>query len=117
MTTKIPENLTPRNRKLWRDVMAEFELSPAEVELLRSGLEALDRADQAAAVVRAEGITVLDRYGTPKAHPAADVEARSRAIFARAVAQLGIKATTETPRMIGAKPGPKPRTALRRKAS
>jgi hypothetical protein len=72
-------------------VLKDFELSPAELEVLRCALVSLDRADQAATVLDAEGVTVVDRYGSPKAHPAVDVEARNRAAFARMVAQLGVK--------------------------
>lgn len=86
-----PEGLTVRSGRLWASVTAAFELSEAELEVLRCALEALDRADAAAEVVKREGVTVTDRYGTPKAHPAVDVESRSRALFARLVAQLGIR--------------------------
>jgi hypothetical protein len=72
-------------------VLDEYELSPAEVELLRSALASLDRADEAAAIVDAEGLTTLDRYGSPKMHPACDVEARNRGLYGRFVAQLGVK--------------------------
>ena len=92
---KAPDGLSTRARRLWRDVLAEYELSAAELEVLRSALVALDRADQAAAVVDAEGVVVVDRYGSPKAHPATDIEARNRTIFARLVAQLGVKVTPE----------------------
>jgi hypothetical protein len=76
---------------LWRDVHAGYELSAAECEVLRCALEALDRADAAAAIVKADGVTVLDRYGSPKMHPAADVESRNRALFARLVQQLQVR--------------------------
>ena len=111
---KTPSGLSRRAGKLWRAVVDEFELSPAEHELLRSALVALDRADQAAEVILAEGVTTVDRYGAPKAHPATDVEARNRALFARFVAQLGVRATVESASAasrVGAKPGPRPRTA------
>lgn len=105
-----PAALTPRSRKLWRAVLAEFELSPAELELLRSALVALDRADEAAAIIAAEGVVTVDRYGSPKAHPATDVESRNRALYGRFLAQLGVKATVESVRR-GAKSGPRPRVA------
>jgi len=100
-------------------VVDEFELSPAELELLRSALVALDRADEAAAVIAVEGVTTTDRYGGAKMHPACDVEARNRALYARFVAQLGVKATVESvaAARVGAKPGPKPRAARSRHGS
>lgn len=106
-----PSGLSTRARRLWRAVVGEYELAASELEVLNQALGCLDRADQAGAVVTAEGVTVLDRYGTPKAHPAADVEARNRALFAAMVRQLGIKVTDGSPRSRRAKPGPKPRSA------
>jgi phage terminase small subunit len=109
---KAPAGLSRRSVRLWKAVLEEFELSPAELELLRSALVALDRADQAAEVITAEGVTTTDRYGGAKMHPAVDVEARNRALYGRFVAQLGVKATVESVRnRVGAKPGPRPRAA------
>lgn len=86
-----PDGLSDRSAALWAEVVNGWELSPAELELLRSALVALDRADEAAAVVAELGVTVADRWGSPKANPAADIEARNRGLFAAAVRQLGIK--------------------------
>ena len=110
-----PAGLSKRSAKLWRQVLDEFELSPAELELLRNALVALDRADEAAAIIAAEGIVTLDRYGSPKQHPATDVESRNRALYGRFLAQLGVKASVESVRHhYGAKRGPKPRSAALR---
>jgi P27 family predicted phage terminase small subunit len=109
---KPPKGLTTRSRKLWRAVIDEYELSSAELELLRTALVALDEEDAAAAIIKRDGPVVLDRYGTPKAHPAVDVRNRARAYFARVVAQLGIKMHTELQGRLGAKPGPKPRLGV-----
>ena len=109
---KAPAGLSKRSAKLWRAVLTEFELSPAEEELLRNALTALDRADEAAAILASEGLVTVDRYGSPKAHPAADIESRNRALYGRFTAQLGVKATVESVRnRVGAKPGPRPKAA------
>ncbi|MGI9079738.1 MAG: hypothetical protein ACR2GF_02770 [Acidimicrobiales bacterium] len=113
---KAPAGLTKRSSKLWRAVLAEFELSPGEVELLRNALAALDRADQAAAIIEAEGLVTVDRYGSPKTHPAADIETRNRALYGRFLAQLGVKASPESARRGRGKSGPKPRIAALRSA-
>jgi hypothetical protein len=111
-SSRVPAGLSLCAKRLWRAVTDEFELSPAELELLRSTLTALDRADQAAAVITAEGLTTTDRYGGARSHPAVDIEGRNRALFARGVAQLGIKATSESVQArVGAKPGPRARAA------
>ena len=113
MTMRAPEALTDRSRRLWRRVCADYVLSDAELEVLRSGLEALDRADAAATRLKAEGLTVADRYGGMRPHPCVEIESKNRALFARSVAQLGIKAV-EKRTGSGAKPGPRPRLAARR---
>ncbi len=108
---KAPAGLSKRSAKLWRSVLDEFELSPAELELLRNALVALDRADEAAAIIAAEGMVTVDRYGSPKTHPACDVESRNRALYGRFLAQLGVKATPQSAGHYRAKSGPKQRTA------
>jgi hypothetical protein len=79
-------------------VLNDYDLHAAELELLRCALVSLDRADEAAEVIARDGVTVLDRYGTPKSHPAADIEARSRAAYARMVAQLSVKLVEDEPK-------------------
>ena len=94
-TPRAPSGLQERSRRLWRAVVDSYELSDAELEVLRCACEALDRADAAAATVKAEGITIRDRYGVPKCHPAAELETRNRGLFARLVLQLGVKAVAD----------------------
>jgi hypothetical protein len=91
---------------LWGDVVDEYELSAAEVVVLRQALLARDRAEEARGVVDREGCTVKDRYGCAKQHPAVDVEARNRTLFARLVQQLGVRASRDaTRRRVGAPGG------------
>jgi len=108
----VPAGLSKRSAQLWRDVVGEYQLSDAELEVLRCACQTLDRADQAAEVVAREGVTVVDRYGTPKAHPAVDIENRSRALFARLVAQLGVKDLDDS-----ARPDPQVSAKARRAAN
>lgn len=105
--TDYPDGLSARSGALYVDVVSEYHLSSSEVEILRQACMSLDRADEAAAIVAADGPISVDRYGSPKAHPAVDIEARSRAVFARLIAQLGVKATTERVPRTGAKGGPR----------
>jgi hypothetical protein len=105
---RAPVGLTPRSKALWRAVVGEFELSAAELEILLNALKCSDRADEAAKALAHDGLVMTDRYGSAKAHPMIDVESRNRALFARFIAQLGVKATIETVRRSGAKPGPRP---------
>lgn len=88
-----PDTLSEPSRALWSSILTTHELSDAELEVLRSALAALDRADQAAAVLATEGLTVTDRYGGVRSHPMLDAELRARTLYARLVKQLGVELT------------------------
>lgn len=114
-----PKRLTARSRRLWAAVLADFELSPAELMTLEQALRLLDRADEAAAVVAREGMSCTDRYGGRRAHPLLDVEVRCRRQFADMTRMLGVRLDDTVPGRpaLAAKPGPKPRRANLRPAS
>jgi hypothetical protein len=67
-----------------------IDANPAAAIVLRLACEALDRAVQARKVVEAEGLSVIDRYGQVKPHPAASIEAQSRAAVLRMLAALDL---------------------------
>src|SRR5688572_18121750 len=101
-----PKKLTTRSRDLWRSVLSDFELAPAELVSLEQALRLLDRADEAAARVAAEGMSVLDRYGGIRAHPLVDVEVRCRRQFVDIAKSLGVRLDETSPRTrAGGKPG------------
>jgi len=58
------------------------------LEVLRKALEASDRADEAGELLRRDGLTITDRYGTVKAHPACAVELNNRNAFLRLLEAL-----------------------------
>jgi hypothetical protein len=112
-----PKGLTPRSRRLWRAILDDYELSDAEQTVLENGLRMLDRAGEAAAIVSAEGLTVVDRYGGTRAHPMLDAEVRCRREFAAAVRQLGVKLVESMPAPRRKTSGPKPRVARLRQVN
>lgn len=121
MSTNIPpppDGLTLRSRRLWAGILKDFELSPAELMTLEQALRVLDRADEAAALVAAEGMATTDRYGGRRAHPLLDVEIRCRRQHVDMVRMLGVRVDETTPARStrGAKPGPKTRRAPLRSA-
>jgi hypothetical protein len=86
-----PDTLSEASGALWTSILTSHEMSDAELEVLRSALAALDRADQAAGVLASEGLTVVDRYGGVRSHPMLDAELRARTLYARLVKQLGVE--------------------------
>jgi P27 family predicted phage terminase small subunit len=85
---KPPEHLSKRSKAFWRRISARYELETEHFEVLRKALEASDRADEAAELLRSEGLTIVDRYGQVKAHPAAMVELQNRNAFLRFIEAL-----------------------------
>ena len=88
--TAPPKHLSSASRKLWRSVLADYELERWHEAVLQTALEALDRMRQAQAQLAEDGLTTVDRYGGVKAHPLFVVERDSRAAFLRAMRELGL---------------------------
>src|SRR5687768_2067225 len=84
-----PEHLSDRCRKWWRSVVSDFELELHHLHLLRLAAEAIDRAEEARAILADEGIVV--RTGeTVKAHPAVAIERDARLAAARLIRELDL---------------------------
>jgi hypothetical protein len=82
--------LSGRAARVWREVQAGWALDPASLELLRCAVEALQRADECARQVNAEGSTFRDRWGQVRPHPAALLERDHRGQAARHLQALGV---------------------------
>lgn len=79
-----PAHLSERSQALWRTLVGTRVKSAGRMALLLTGLEALDRADQAAAAVAADGMTATSKStGAVHAHPLLKTEKDSRALFLR----------------------------------
>ncbi|HQZ35364.1 MAG TPA: hypothetical protein PK020_13140 [Ilumatobacteraceae bacterium] len=111
-----PGELSTTSATLWRTVVAEREMSAAELALFAESLHALDEAATARKQLSLDGLTVHHGTGGLKAHPLCDVEARARQFFAASVRQLGLHLEEDTSPVPRAKPGPKPRVAPARGA-
>jgi P27 family predicted phage terminase small subunit len=84
-----PPNLSVEARRLWRRLHAGYNLTDeAGMILLATGLEAFDRMRGAQRLLNTEGVTVLDRFGQMRSHPAATIERDSRSAFMQALKAL-----------------------------
>jgi P27 family predicted phage terminase small subunit len=90
-----PEHLSERSQGLWNELHRSFLLEATEAELLRLGLEALDRTEEARAVLAEEGTFTTNRYGNRVTHPAVSVERDSRLAAVRIFRELGLENATE----------------------
>lgn len=69
MSTRYPPGLGRSGRALWRDVNAEFGLSPHESAILVQVCRVVDRLDAIEAELAGEPLTVKGSTGQPRAHP------------------------------------------------
>jgi P27 family predicted phage terminase small subunit len=86
-----PAHLSESSRELWRSVVKDHrDQDPSRTALVQVALEALDRAEQASAVLKVEGLTATTATtGAVHVHPAVKVERDSQALFVRIWLQLG----------------------------
>ena len=77
---RAPLHLKPDGRRLWKSILAEYEVDDAHgLALLQSACEALDRQKQAAAEVERHGLLIVnDKTGAVRANPACVIERDSR---------------------------------------
>jgi len=81
--------LTGERLELWNDIRAKFDLNQADMSLLRTACESLERAAQLAEQVNRDGATFKDRFGGQKVNPACQLERDFRGLAARVLQQLG----------------------------
>jgi hypothetical protein len=86
-----PRQLGARGLDLWRTIMAEYHIDdPGGRELLYQAAAALERAEQLAEAIAADGVVVHTRAGAPKPHPALAAELAARAFICRTLERLGL---------------------------
>ena len=79
-----------RGRRFWKSVLAEFELSASEIELLSEACRTLDELDALRIAIATEGTTVPGSTGQPRAHPALGELRQGRGELRRLLDALGI---------------------------
>jgi hypothetical protein len=90
-----PAGTRASGRRLWRDVLGEYELEEHELALLREMTRTVDQLDQLHAIVERDGMLLTGPGLAPKVHPAV-VEARQlRIALARLAAALRLPAGDE----------------------
>ncbi|RLP21982.1 P27 family phage terminase small subunit [Mesorhizobium sp. YM1C-6-2] len=87
---KIPGHLRLETRRWAKKILEEYTLESHHFRMLVKTCEAWDRSEQAREALAADGLTVVDRYGTPKAHPCVGIERDSRTAFFRGLRELAL---------------------------
>jgi phage terminase small subunit len=87
----VPKNLSAAGRSWWRRLVAEFDIAdPAGLLLLENGMRQFDRAEDARALLNTEGVTMIDRFGQRRPHPAAAIERDARSGLLAALRALNL---------------------------
>jgi len=89
MTSKklspAPPSLSERSSRLWTEIVRDRVWSPGRLTLFEQALLALDRAEEAKALVDAEGLTTTTKTtGAVHVHPALKIEKDARGQFLQA---------------------------------
>lgn len=87
---RAPKALADAGRALWRDVVADYELTAHELRLLEAVCATADAIDALDAVVADEGVTATGSKGQTVAHPAVAEARQQRLAFGRLLAQLAL---------------------------
>ncbi len=92
-----PKGTRPNGRRLWVDVLSNFDLDEHETALLREAVRTVDALDALDDVVRRDGVMTTTDLGAPRVHPAL-VEARQlKLALARLLAALRMPAGDDEP--------------------
>jgi P27 family predicted phage terminase small subunit len=89
--TEPPSNLSDAAKAWWRRATNdEYVLEDHHRRVLSEGAAAWDRAQQAKALVDAEGLVIRDRFGQSKPHPAVQIERDARSLYLRCCRELDL---------------------------
>ena len=86
----LPKHLRIATKKWIRQILADYDLESQHIKILIQAGETWDRILQAGEKVEEEGAYYIDRFSSPKAHPALAEERNSRVLFARLIRELNL---------------------------
>lgn len=75
-------------RKLYESTIDAFELDAHHIETLKLACDCIDRIETARAALARDGDIIKDRYGCPKAHPAARMLEQNKIVYSRLLREL-----------------------------
>ena len=94
---KPPRHLTKEAKRIWKQICSTWELkdSPDALLILRTGLEAFDRLQQARSVLDVDGVTIIHTTAAGEEkimkHPALEAEKSARGGLLQAFRMLGLE--------------------------
>jgi len=89
-TTNPPKHLSATMRNWWVEVTNTYDMTTLDLRRLQACCEAWDRMTAAREVLAKDGMFYTDANGSPRKHPACNVEAEARIAFLRAAREIGL---------------------------
>jgi P27 family predicted phage terminase small subunit len=89
-TPVAPKHLRKESANFFNSVMADYQLDEHHVILLTKACESLDRLEEAREIIKRDGLTFQDRFGSPRANPAVAIERDNKISVARLFRELGL---------------------------
>jgi phage terminase small subunit len=90
MRNGMPKKLSPEAKRLWKTTVDTWTLDGPGFVLLENACRCLDRLRAAEKVLANKGVTFLDRFGSPRPHPAMSIVRDENTTFVRILEQLGL---------------------------
>jgi hypothetical protein len=87
---RVPSGLQAAGRRLWREVVAVYELRPDELLLLEKACRTADDAARLDAAVREAPLTVTGSTGQTRHNPLLNESRQTRALLASLLKQLAL---------------------------
>jgi phage terminase small subunit len=94
MSANTPKGLAAPGRRLWRAVVAEYELAEHEAAQLEEACRVRDRIAELRDLVARDGLMIDSSQGR-RLHPAIAEERQQRLALARLLATLGVPPLAE----------------------
>ncbi|MFN7767773.1 MAG: P27 family phage terminase small subunit [Planctomycetaceae bacterium] len=85
-----PADLGEDGRRFWTETVETYQLTDAQLQILRFAARQCDRAAAARQRLATEGLTVVDHRGVPKENPIAAAERTAVALFLKLTKSLGL---------------------------
>jgi P27 family predicted phage terminase small subunit len=105
--TKTPKHLSTQAKADWKRFHNDYRLDSDCEDVLLEMLEAMDRKREAQAALKADGITIKNRFNELRPHPACGIERDMRLQILRCLKVIGLPLSEDKDKR---KPGRPPAT-------
>ena len=85
-----PDDLQADGAAFWTETVSVYELTDAQLQILKFAARQCDRAAAARQRLATEGLTVVDHRGVPKENPTLSVERHATNTFLKLVKAIGL---------------------------